>query len=585
MISRALERFEGLLEDPDFVTEEQRRAVREERDFLLVACPGSGKTRTVGLRTAWWGLSDLPRKVAATSYTNVAVAEIRTVASQVGLRLSEPHFCGTLHSLLLRLVFYPFGHLVMGCAVPPRVVPDGQPLPLEIKDIWLGDDRFWAKVSDFHYRPDGTFTAGTQQTLPLTADEVIALGSLQAHQKKAELFREGYASFSDSMYVAMRVLEEHPRIARLVASRFDEIIVDEVQDTSAVQLRCLDLLRATGKLASVVMVGDPDQAIYEWQGSDPAACRAYASTHGLKELELTRNFRTSQAICNVTHRLSSRPSPEEAAGKWRDAGVVPEVFLYDAAKLAAAVDMFHQRLDELASGHESAPVLVRNRTLAFKLNRISNVRASWQVRALGDAAATYAGTSSFDPVTLKRIEDALQRIAWGLTGRLDLSQRSMLRDVASRLISDLPMPAGNVSLKDWIGQARSAVADVIPSLTDSPVLVTSNFIRARIGDADRRAADMFPSSATTFRARTVHSAKGESHDAVLLLAGKAIGKRDSARDWIKAELGDDRDEETRIGYVGLTRARKYCAVALPNTTNEEIIEAYLGAGFSLQSTT
>jgi superfamily I DNA/RNA helicase len=80
-------------------------------------------------------------------------------------------------------------------------------------------------------------------------------------------------------------------------------------------------------------------------------------------------------------------------------------------------------------------------------------------------------------------------------------------------------------------------------------------------------------------ARTVHSAKGESHEAVLLLSGRATAKRDSARDWIKGEMGEPPDEETRIGYVGLTRARRYCAVALPNTTPEDVIAAYEGAGF------
>lgn len=582
---QARDRLQALLEDAELVSSEQRNAVKAEGDLLLVACPGSGKTRTVGLRSAWWGLSDPPRKVAATSYTNVAVAEIRVSASEAGLPLGEPHFCGTLHSLLLRLLFYPFGHLFMGCAALPRVLPDGQVPPVDVNDVWLGDNRFWAKVGDFHYRPDGTFSADTPQALPLTPEQIVEVGSEQAHERKAELFRQGYASFSDSMYIAMKVLEEHPDIAALVAARFDEIIVDEVQDTSAVQLRCLALLRATSKLASLVMVGDPDQAIYEWQGSDPEACRVFAASHGLRTLELTRNFRSSEAICGVTHRLSSRSSPEEAAGPFEDFGVVPEVFVYDPSDLPQAVAIYRERLDELGIDHDLAPVLVRNRTLAFKLNRIGNVSASWQVRALGDAAAGYAAASSFESQSLNRVEDALQRLAWGVGERRDMAERVLLRDVASRLISALPVPAGEVSLRDWIGQARTSVANAIPRLSDSPVGTVSNVIRARSGDANRRAADVFPTTMTSLLARTVHSAKGESHDAVLLLAGRAIGQRDSARDWIKAELGEDRDEETRIAYVGLTRARKYCAVAVPDSTHEEVIDAYQAAGFSLRSTT
>lgn len=173
---------------------------------------------------------------------------------------------------------------------------------------------------------------------------MVAAGSRHAHQIKGELFAAGYASFSDSMYVAMRVLEEHPSIRERVASRFDELIVDEVQDTSAVQLACLTLLRSSGKLASLVLIGDPDQAIYEYQGSDPEACRAFAAEQGLGTMELTRNYRSSQAICNITHRLSSRSLPEDAVGEAKDFDIAPEIILYDPSDLASAIPAFQSRL-------------------------------------------------------------------------------------------------------------------------------------------------------------------------------------------------------------------------------------------------
>lgn len=136
-------------------------------------------------------------------------------------------------------------------------------------------------------------------------------------------------------------------------------------------------------------------------------------------------------------------------------------------------------------------------------------------------------------------------------------------------------------MKDWIAIARDAVVKSVATLTSTPIAKASAVIRARAGDDARLAAAVFPTTTVSPIARTVHSAKGESHDAVLLLAGKATGSRDSARDWIKGELGEERDEETRIGYVGLTRARRYCAVALPNTTPTEVLEAYESAGFIL----
>ena len=108
----ARERFLRLLNDPERVTTEQREAVFAEGNFLLLACPGSGKTRTMGLRLAWAMLRPEPRRVSATTYTNVAVGELAAAAGRAGVPVAEPLFVGTLHSFLLRYVVYQFGHLV-----------------------------------------------------------------------------------------------------------------------------------------------------------------------------------------------------------------------------------------------------------------------------------------------------------------------------------------------------------------------------------------------------------------------------------------------------------------------------------------
>lgn len=154
------EHLKKLIEDQSWISEEQREAILADGNFILLACPGSGKTRTVGLRAARLGLANPPLSVAATSYTNVAVDEIRNSAREAGLIPAEPHFVGTLHSFLLRFVFYPFGHLVMGCSNVPVLIPDWQEHSVPVDDdVWLGDSKTWAKVWDFHIRADGSMSA------------------------------------------------------------------------------------------------------------------------------------------------------------------------------------------------------------------------------------------------------------------------------------------------------------------------------------------------------------------------------------------------------------------------------------------
>ena len=66
---------------------------------------------------------------------------------------------------------------------------------------------------------------------------------------------------------------------------------------------------------------------------------------------------------------------------------------------------------------------------------------------------------------------------------------------------------------------------------------------------------------------------------MLLAAPRATKDRHPAREWIKAEPGEEVDEEARVAYVAFTRARKYCAVELPSNTPQDVINAYIKAGF------
>lgn len=574
-------RLAALVSDESFVTYEQRAAIQADGNFLLDACPGSGKTRTAGIRAAWLALSKGWR-VAATSYTNVAVAEIRGAAASSGAVLTGDHFSGTLHSLLLRYVFYPFGHLVMGCAGQATLVIDPGDCPIVFDPIWVGDDAPRASLWMYEFRGDGAFSVNKPPELRVDVTDILKLGRAKATAQKKELFSEGYASRSDAMFVAMKVLETDADIAELVASRFDEIIVDEAQDTSDVQLRCLEVLKETKKLRSLVLVGDPQQAIYEWQGSDPLACARFAEQHGMETLRLTKNFRSSQAICDVTYRLAGRADPDEASGVDRGFGVTPEILLYSDANGEGALEAFAARLEDLNIPAHLAPILARTNPFARRLNRIRSAKANPAVKVVGAAAARLQRHGWVDPKTLGAVENLVRRLAWGSGKAEDTSTRVRLRDAVTKLLEDLPILERDIDLKSWIAAARESLKAAVASLSDAPVGNASNLLKARTGDEARSAENAFDVSKSEMKARTIHSAKGESHPAVLLAAARATKDRDSARAWIKSQLGDEFDEETRVGYVAVTRARKYCAVALPLNTSQEVIDAYLDAGFVLR---
>ncbi len=575
-------RVAALLDDEARVTSAQRAVVLHEGNFLLEACPGSGKTRTIGLRIARISVDGSGRTAAAVSYTNVAVDEIRDAAFQAGAPIAEPHFVGTLHRLFLRYVFYPFGSLAMGCVGPPRLQRESYRRS-ETDEVRLRGQQVGVGISRFEFRADGRLVV-PEGKLPrgmtIPAEEVARRGQRDALERKRKLAAQGLATQADAMYYVQQVLEQHPSIASAVAARFDELIVDEAQDTNDIQLRCLELLHATGKLGSLVLVGDFDQAIYSFSWADPSKCRQFAETCGIQTLRLTENFRSSQAICDVTYRFSSRPSPDVARGPYRDSPVVPELLRYAPQSLTNLVELYRNRLKTLAIELEAARILVRTTRLADAFNGRGETEDARAVRVLGAAAAMLEAGLQLNLTTVETVEHLLTTLAWEESTHraLSLDQRQALRDQTVTLLSQLP-PLDQ-PINDWIAATRTAVSSVLTKLSSQPAIMPGQRLRAVAANDPRTAYQAFGSNLPgSLEAKLIHKAKGESYDAVLLVAARPFRGRDQARTWVAAATDNQSAEEIRIAYVALTRARRYLAVALPTSCPEQVVDLYIERGF------
>jgi superfamily I DNA/RNA helicase len=387
------------------------------------------------------------------------------------------------------------------------------------------------------------------------------------------------------MFYAQKLLETYPSITEAVADRFDELIVDEAQDTSDVQMRCLELLHGTGRLKSLVLVGDVDQSIYSFQGARPERLVQLAQECGLAELRLTENFRSSQAICDVTCRFCGRDTPDAAVGPNRDADLSPEILFYDPSEPRTAVELFARRLDELAVAQSRAVILVRAHRFRDEVNgRPDSSEVSPIVASLGRLVASLRDRRTIERDEVRSVERALADMAWGTPSEPDPDTAHAVRDAVMTLLQTLPAMDG--TLADWIEGAREAVKDVLPRLSDEPVRKPSNLIRKRAGDETIRASDVFSMESPTQWARTVHDAKGESHEAVLLVVEPPRrGWRAQAELWASPLIGEpveaDEAEELRIAYVALTRAERYCAVAMPADIDGEDLKPYANVGFAV----
>lgn len=548
------------------LTTQQQAVVDHEGNFLLLACPGSGKTRSAAERSA--RLAKSPgMKLAVCSFTNVGADRIGGVLAQhLGVVLEREHFLGTIHRFLQRYVLWPYAHL-RGAKRGPTIKEGSWPdLPVH------GDNKQRMTLDSFRYTPDGSLVVSDRPRWVSGSDqEIIASVGKEVTRRKTAIFeQQGLLTPDDAMFVALRILREYPDTARAVARRFDEVLLDEAQDTSELQLACLDALHATGELRSLVLVGDLEQSIYSFQGASAERCAKLAEDRCLDVLRLTENHRSSQLICDAAVNFCGRSDPDIAVGPHAACEIPPEVALYPPNDPGAALDIYRERLAAHGIPTSDATVLGRNWKVVNAINGQSPLFDESDRRYhLGQLASRLAEgkLTRSDVVTAERL---IAYCSWDETHLADLAEdkRAALRKAAGELLRRLPQLDGDLSR--WLIAARSELGRVATSLNDPPARTGGQAVNTNPEYENLRARDVFSPAPQDLSARTVHSFKGEDSDAVMVVIRRYIGNDPTAQlDLLEAaasgsEPDAERQEEQRVLFVALTRARRYCLVALPD---------------------
>lgn len=402
---------------------EQAKVIIANGNCVVRACPGSGKTRTVGIRLAHRMNEWTNRRsgVAAMSFTNVAAGEIADQLERLGLSrtVPPPHFLGTINSFVDRFIFIPHAHRVMRPNLPPKK-PE---LVLDFNQAWIDDaltpgrlKRRGFSICSFHFQMDGSLRYQSSLISRQPNDTEMRAGA----QAKLRMSRAGYATHSDAMYWAMKVLQTYPEIAAAIVARFSEVIVDEFQDTSAIQLEILRLLAGASNCA-LMLVGDPHQSIYGFNEARPDVLLSPETVFGgdWSHLKLISNYRSSQLICNVAFHFCGRSVPDKAHGEHKDYAVQPLAFCYPDRQL-------RQTLDAFATILNANDIPVDQGTVVARTN--ATVR-----RLLGTS-----GTQSFPPsvarVTRKLMQAAYYRdtYQWAEAGaEIEYALLKLLFDASS----------------------------------------------------------------------------------------------------------------------------------------------------------
>jgi len=290
------------------LNDDQRRAVEHpDGPMLIVAGPGTGKTRTLTARIAHLiqqrGVP--PESILAVTFTNKAAEEMH---SRLQSQLMQPQrlpVIATFHGLCYRLLNEknttgPLGIVDegarafwMGEAVD-IVVASGTPVPFTTRRL---TDRICAFKQQM-LGPDDIIRKDTYQS-----DNGIISLVYRAYQKL--LGARNLMDYEDLIFKLVRMLESDEDARHIFQERFRHIFVDEYQDLNQGQYRILRALMPEGtSRRNLCAIGDPDQAIYGFRGSDVLYFNRFLSDYPQAvSIRLERNYRSTQTILDASHQL------------------------------------------------------------------------------------------------------------------------------------------------------------------------------------------------------------------------------------------------------------------------------------------
>ena len=311
----------------------QREAVTAPAGhYLVLAGAGSGKTRVLTHRIAWLNeVHGVPAHgILAVTFTNKAAAEMRGRAGQLLRNGARGMWIGTFHGLchrLLRLhwqeVRLPEGFQVLDSDDQLRLVKR------VVQQLELDDARFPPRQIAWWINAQKDEGRRPQHLQPAPGD-----AWLDVMQKAYALYQErcdraGLVDFAELLLRAHELLRDNAALLAHYRRRFGEILVDEFQDTNAIQYAFVRVL--AGDTGHVFVVGDDDQAIYGWRGAKVENVQRFLSDFpGATTLRLEQNYRSTANILNAANAVIAHNPDRLGKQLWTDSGEGEQIDLYAA---------------------------------------------------------------------------------------------------------------------------------------------------------------------------------------------------------------------------------------------------------------
>lgn len=549
---------ESILEGLD---DEQRTVASTLAGPLCVlAGAGTGKTRAITHRIAYGVHTGVykPQQVLAVTFTARAAAEMRTRLRDLGAGGVQAR---TFHAAALRQLQY-FWPQAVGGPLPALVDHKAQLIAESARRLRLSTDRAairdvaaeieWAKVSML--TPDAYAAAAVGRAEPAGMD-LITVSRIFSAYEDLKIDRN-LIDFEDVLLTTVAILEEDERVAATVRAQYRHFVVDEYQDVSPLQQRLLDLW--LGERRELCVVGDASQTIYSFTGATSRHLLDFTKRYeGARVVKLVRDYRSTPQVVRAANTLLAARSNEAdrrvTETTWsapleliaqRPAGPEP-VFTECSDDEAEAADCAGRIGGLLGQGVKASGIAILYRT---------NGQSEAYEQALASAGIGYQLRGGERFFRRREVREALLqlRAAARVQGDDDVPQQ--VRDVLASLgyTSVAPQNSGAVREKWESLAALVGLADELNRVR-GPEAFT---LQAFVAELEERAAAQHAPTVEGVTLASLHSAKGLEWDAVFL-----VGLSEGLMPISFADTQEAIDEERRLLYVGVTRARIHLSMS------------------------
>lgn len=316
----------------DVLNDAQRQAVTSESQHLLVlAGAGSGKTRVLVHRMAWIidVMQQSPQSIMAVTFTNKAAREMRErIERMLGIP-TRGMWVGTFHGLAHRLLNQHWQEA--GLQQNFQILDSDDQLRVVkriIQGLGLDEARWPAKQAQWFI--NGQKDEGVRAAYVLDSPDPFTQAQRRIYQAYEDYCKQqSLVDFGELLLRAHEVVRDDPGLLAHYRGRFRHILVDEFQDTNTIQYAWLRLL--AGNEAYLMVVGDDDQAIYGWRGAKIENIQNFPKQYeGAETVRLEQNYRSTGTILQAANAVISRNSGRMGKNLWTSESEGEPIWLYAA---------------------------------------------------------------------------------------------------------------------------------------------------------------------------------------------------------------------------------------------------------------